>query len=161
MRRKASDNIYFHPDFHGALSCGIDYLHQHYGEDAVRDYLREFAHTFYAPLRQALREKGLVALKDHFETVYRMEGGEVQCELSGDELKISVAACPAVRHMRAHGYPVAPLFHETTRTVNEALCDETPYAAELLDYDPQTGRCIQRFFRRDATPAISGPRRFS
>ena len=150
MNRHASESVYFHRDFHGALSCGIEYLHDHYGEGAVRKFLREFALTFYAPLRQALRTKGLVVLKDHFEAIYRLEGGEAQFELSEDELVIRVAACPAVQHMRSRGYPVARLFHETTRAVNEALCEDTPFVAELGQYDPQTGRSVQRFRRRSA-----------
>ncbi|MEI6166925.1 MAG: hypothetical protein WCS52_07000 [bacterium] len=146
--QRAADNAYLHMDFHGALSCGIEYLHAHFGEQAVRDYLREFALTFYAPLKQALLHKGLVALKDHFEVIYQQEGGTALFELSENVLVIRVAACPAVQHMRAHGYPVARLFRETTQTVNEALCEGTPYAAELVEYDPQTGRSVQRFSRR-------------
>ena len=76
MRRLAAYNDYLHNDFHGALSCGIEYLHTHFGEEAVRNYLREFTLTFHAPLRQALRERGLDALQDHFEDLYRKEGGE-------------------------------------------------------------------------------------
>lgn len=154
MKRQASDNAYFHRDFHGALSGGIEYLHEHYGESAVREFLREFALTFYAPLRKALHEKGLVALKDHFEAIYRLEGGEVQFELSPDILTIRVAACPAVGHIRAHGYPVARLFHETTRTVNDALCEDTPFIAELIDYNPETGAGIQRFRRRSILTGV-------
>ena len=155
MRRQAAGSVYFHQDFHGALSCGMEYLHEQYGEAAVREYLREFALAFYAPLRQALREKGLVALQDHFASIYRQEGGEAQFELSADELTIRVAACPAVRHMRAHGYPVARLFHETTRTINEALCEGTEFVAELVEYEPQTGRSVQRFSRRPSNPDAS------
>jgi len=148
IERRAADNAYFHPDFHGALSCGIEYLDAQYGTEAVRGYLRTFARTYYAPLREALRARGLAALKDHFEALYRAEGGEAAFALTADELVIRVEACPAVRHMRARGYPVARLFHETTRTVNEALCEGTPYAAELAAYDPETGRGVQRFYRR-------------
>ena len=155
MHRQAADSVYFHQDFHGALSCGIEYLHEHFGENAVREYLHEFTLTFYAPLRQALQANGLVALKDHFEAMYRQEGGDVQFELATDELTIRVAACPAVAHMRAHNYPVARLFHETTRTVNEALCEGTPYVAELVEYDPQTGRSVQCFRRRTVAPQTS------
>jgi hypothetical protein len=151
MERKAKDNAYFHQDFHGALSVGIEYLHEHYGERVVCEYLREFALSFYAPLRQALRERGLVALKDHFESLYQIEGGTVQYELSAGELLIRVAACPAVGYMRSHGYPVARLFHETTRTINEALCEGTPFSAELLEYESQTGRSVHRFSSRRGT----------
>lgn len=148
MRRHASDNVYLHRDFHGALSAGIEYLHEHYGEQAVRDYLRQFALGFYAPLRAALAERGLVALKEHFEKTYQVEQAPLDVDFSPDELVLRVASCPAVTHMREHGYPVARLFHETTRTVNEALCEGSEFAAELVEYDPQTGRSVQRFFRK-------------
>jgi hypothetical protein len=148
IHRTASDNKYLHKDFHGALSVGLDYLQRHYGDESVREYLRQFARTFYAPLTDALGRRGLVALAEHFEKVYADESARVRISLSDDELRIDVEACPAVTHMREHGYPVAPLFHETTRTVNEAICEGTPFAAELLDYDPATGRGTQRFFRR-------------
>ena len=148
MRRKAADNEYLHPDFHGALSAGIDYLERNYGEQAVRDYLRQFATSFYAPVTEAINQRGLVAFREYLAIVYEKEGGQVRFDLSEDELTVHVEACPAVMHMRKHGYPVARLFHETTKTVNEAICEGTPFAAELLEYDPETGRGIQRFARR-------------
>ena len=148
MERRASDNEYLHKDFHGALSTGIEYLHTHFGEDAVRDYLRQFTVTYYAPLIAELRREGLPALKRYFEEMYAVEGGEVDIMLSDDELVLTVDACPAVKHMRENCYIVARLFRETTKTVNEALCAGTPFAAELVEYDDATGRSIQRFYRR-------------
>ena len=148
IRRTASDNVYLHKDFHGALSAGIEYLERHFGQEAVRQYLRQFAISYYAPLIEAVRERGLVALYDHFAEVYKEEGAEARMNLTEDELFIELDACPAVAHMRQHGYPVARLFYETAKTVNEALCESTPFAAELLDYDRQTGRSIQHFYRR-------------
>ena len=147
MRRRAADNEYLHKDFHGALSCGIDYLQRAYGEEAVRDYLRAFALSYYAPLRARVAERGLAALQEHFERLYSIEGGDVSIESTGDELTIRVETCPAVMHMRERGHGVAALFVETSRTVNEALCEGTPFEAELLDYEPETGRCVQRFRR--------------
>ena len=148
IRRKAADNKYLHKDFHGALSAGMEYLRESYGEQAVREYLQQFAASFYAPLTDALKTRGLVALEEHFAKVYDDEGGDVRMTLSDDELLLHVEACPAVAHMRQHGYPVAGLFHETTGTVNEAICEGTPFGAELVEYDEQTGRSVQRFFRR-------------
>lgn len=148
MRRKASDNEYLHKDFHGALSNGIEYLDINFGEDAVREYLRRFTKAFYGPLIEQVKARGLIALKEHFERVYAIEGGDASIDLAGDVLAVEVKQCPAVSHMRSHGYSVARLWVETTRTVNEALCEGTPYQAELLDYDEQTGAGIQRFTRR-------------
>ncbi len=148
MHRNASDNEYLHKDFHGALSCGIEYLHEKYGEEAVEKFLRDFTLTYYAPLRDALKSDGLVALKDYFQTLYEAEGGDAQITLTDDELVIKTAFCPAVTHMREHDYEVARLFSATTRTVNEVLCEGTPFGAELVDYDEQTGKSTQRFYRR-------------
>ena len=148
MDRRATDNPYLHKDFHSALNCGIVYLHEHFGEPAVRDYLREFALHWHAPLRQRLVAEGLGVLRQHFETLYGVEGATVRFEQTADELVVRVDACPAVMHMRSRGDAVSPLFVETTRTVNEALCEGTAYVAELLAYDAQTGRSIQRFRRR-------------
>ena len=147
MRRRASDNVYLHKDFHGALSTGLEYVHRNYGEQAVKDFLRQFALTFYSPLRNALKERGLAALKEHFEKIYRDEGGNIEIEFSQDEMILEVQGCPAVIHMREHSCPVASLFHETTRTVNEVICEGTDFAAELLTYEPETGASVQRFFR--------------
>jgi len=151
IRRKAGDNKYLHKDFHGALSAGIEYLQQNYGDDAVREYLRQFATRFYGPLSAALKRRGLVALEEHFARVYEEEGALARMRLSDDELLIELEACPAVTHMRKRGYRVAGLFGETTKTVNEAICEGTPFAAELLEYDDETGRSIQRFFRSDCS----------
>lgn len=148
MRRRHSENAYLHRDFHGALSVGIDYLDQRFGPEAVRDYLRQFTNAYYAPLKRELLARGLVALKEHFESIYRREGSEVEARLNGDELVLEVKVCPAVRHMREHGYPVTGLFMETTRTVNEALCEGTPYQAELVEYEGESGRSVTRFSRR-------------
>ena len=151
MHRSASDNEYLHKDFHGALSCGIQYLEDHFGEDAVREYLHNFARSYYAPVRERVARDGLPAIREHLEKLYRDEGGDVTFESSDDELLVRVSACPAVTHMREHGYPVARLFSETTRSVNEALCEDTPFTAKLVEYDEQTGRSVQRFHRRSAS----------
>jgi len=148
MARRASDNEYLHRDFHGALSAGIDYLHENYGEEAVREYLRRFTVSWYAPLIERVKRTGLSALHDHFRELYEREGGRVELTLDDDELVVKVDACPAVMHMRSQGYRVARLFHETTRTVNEALCTGTGFEAELVEYDPETGRSVRRFSRR-------------
>ena len=148
MRRKASDNVYLHKDFHGALSNGIQFIHEKYGADAVRAYLRQFAAAYYAPLKTEIKERGLPALKDYFEKMYRLEGGVIHLTCSDDELRLEVEACPAVAHMRQQGYAVAELFYETTKTVNATICENTPFAAELVQYDKADGHSIQRFYRR-------------
>jgi hypothetical protein len=160
MRRQAVDNRYFHPDFHGALSAGIEYLDRRYGSEAVREFLRRFTTTFYAPLIKKVRRGGLPALRKHFEEMYLREGGKIRMAGTKGELILEVRECPAVRHMRKRGYKVARLFRETDRTVNSELCTRTPFSAELVSYDRKTGASTTRFFRcKHAPPPISSPLR--
>jgi hypothetical protein len=148
MHRRAADNVYLHKDFHCSMNCGIIYLHQQFGEQAVKDFLREYALHWHAPLRERLIKEGLGALRQYFENLYAVEGATVHFTQTADELVLEVEACPAVTHIRARGDEISPLFIETTRTVNEAICEGTGYVAELVVYDPQNGHSIQRFRRR-------------
>ncbi len=148
MRRRAADNVYLHKDFHGALNQALIYVGEHFGAEAVREYLYQFARAFYAPLTSRLREEGLAALREYFEGVYALEGAECRIEASSDELILRIQSCPAVSHIRKMGLVLSPHFREATRTVNTAICEGTPFEADLLEYDPETGRSVQRFSRR-------------
>jgi hypothetical protein len=148
MRRKASDNVYLHKDFHGALNQALIYLEENFGGDAVREYLYQFARTFYAPLTGEIKERGLDALKGHLERIYAVEGADFRIEFSPEELILRVAACPAVGYIRKMGLAVARHFDETTKTVNAAICEGTGYEFELLEYDPGSGRRVERYSRR-------------
>ena len=148
MRRQAADNEYLHKDFHGAMSCGIQYLQDTYGPEAVIEYLRRFTAPHHPPLKQKLIEQGLPALAEYTRGIYELEGGDIDIDLDDDEMLLRIAECPAVKHMREHGYRVADMWVETTRTVNERLCEGTPFGFELVEYDEQTGRSVQRFYRR-------------
>lgn len=148
VHRSGTDAKYLHPDFHGALSAGIEYVDEHYGENAVVAYLWQFARAFYRPLNEALRRRGLEALEEHYRRIYELERGTARFYRSDDQLRIEVDACPAVMHMRHEGYPVARLFRETLATVGKAICHETDFDAELLEYDDETGRSVRRFVRR-------------
>ncbi len=150
MRRRPEDNDYLPLEFHGQLSGQLEYLEEKYDEDAVRRYLWQFAVHFYAPLTEMLRQRGLIALKERFERIHELEGGRISISFSEDEMVVEVEACPAVTFMRNHGQRVARLFYETGKTTYEAICDGTPFASELVQYDPETGRSTHRFYRRQA-----------
>ena len=87
-------------------------------------------------------------LREHFQAVYDREGANATFEEREDELVVRVRACPTVAHMKANGYPVARLWRETTETVNHALCEGTPFASELVEYDDDSGCRVERFYRR-------------
>jgi hypothetical protein len=150
MSRKAADNEYLHKDFHGAMSCALEYLEKNYGEEAVREYLKKFTRSFYAPLIKDLKERGLTAIKEHSEKIYRIEGGDIEIIFKDNELILNVHKCPVVTYLREKDMKIAPLFYETTKTVNETLCEDTLFKTEFINYDYKTGGNIQKFTRRDA-----------
>ena len=118
--------------------------------EAVREYLREFTKQFYAPLSEKLKTECLIALQGYFENLYKIEHVQIETSLESDELILKIESCPAIMHMRAHNMAVAPLFFETTKTVNETICEGSDFAFELIDYDEQTGQSLQRFYRRQS-----------
>ena len=149
LTRKASDNPYFHKDFHIALNYGIEYLSRNFGEEAVREYLKQFADSYYSLLRIAIKEKGLLTVKEHYEKIYEIEKAVFDMSFSHDELIIHLSASPAVMHIKASGHSVSELFCETITTVNKTICENTAYDFELLEYIEENGAYRLRFFRRE------------
>ena len=123
-------------------------IEKKFGPDAVREYLRDFARSFYVPVKQQLLDFGLIALKERFEKIYRHEGGSFSIDFAEDEMTVKVDACPGVTFMRKNKLVVSALWNETYRTTYETICEGTPFAGELLEYDEQTGRSVMRFWRR-------------
>ena len=149
ISQKAKESTYFHQDFHIALNYGIEYLLQKFGTEAVQEYLAQFAKAYYAPLKRALKETGLVAVKAHYEKIFQIESAQYHMEISGDELFIHLLDSPAVNHIQTSGHQVSPLFHETVSTVNKEICRDTPFDCEMTAYDPDTGGYRLRYFKRD------------
>jgi len=148
MRRRAADNVYLHRDFHAALNRALLFLEDRYGAAAVREFLAGFAAAHYAPLREAIGQRGLAALEDHLAEVFTREGGGVEIGREGDDLVVEVTACPAVAHIKKLGGSLSPLFFETTRTVNEVLCAGIPFGFSFDACDCPAGTCVQRFALR-------------
>ena len=138
-----------HKDFHGALSFGIKFIVDRYGLEGLREYLNGLAKTMYAPLVTRLRGEGLIALREHWDHVFSVEDGEYEMREDDGVLVLDVHQCPAIAHMKKHGYDIAPHFCEHTRMLNEAICNEAGYACSV-DYDQDAGRCTQRFWKAES-----------
>lgn len=135
-----------HKDFHGALSYGLQFVEEEYGEDGLRSFLAGLADTVFKPLAGDLRTRGLAALRDHWHEIFTLEEADFDLKMEGEALVLTVNRCPAVCHMQEHGYAVAEHFCDHTRIVNEAVCDAAGYAC-AVEYDQDAGRCVQRFWK--------------
>ncbi|MCK5862939.1 MAG: hypothetical protein KAH38_10660 [Candidatus Hydrogenedentes bacterium] len=135
-----------HKDFHGALSYGIQFILDEYGMTGLEKYLQGLADTVYAPLVKKLKTEGLDALRDHWQEIFTVEGGEFELHEEKKELVLTVLSCPAITHMKAQGYPISPQFCEHTRILNEAICAGTGYTCSV-ESNQDAGCCVQRFWK--------------
>ncbi len=149
ITQNSSDNPYFHKDFHVALNYGIKYLNQRFGEETVKEYLIQFVVNYHGPLKKALMEKGLVAIKAHYEKNYKIESAVFEMNFSQDDLVIYLSESPAVMHIKAEGHQVSSLYQETVITVNKEICRNTSYDCKMLEYNHENGAYRIRFFKRE------------
>lgn len=150
MVRKAADNKYLHKDFHCGLNLGIDYIAKLYGDEAIVEYLTEYARVFHKPLIEAVKKEGLKALEDYFTKLYETEEAidDIKMTRSDNELVIEIEKCPAIMHIKKQGGEICDTFVETTNTVNKTIVEDTPFEFELVSFDKETGKSNQRFYRK-------------
>lgn len=147
MDRKASQNEYFHRDFHSSLNMGLEYLGRSYGKEELEEYLRQYTRHVYGKLLEKIRAEGLPALKARIDEIYQLERApEAVCaELKGNTLEVRISFCPGVRHLRATGREVSKWYPYSTITVMQTIADECGLKFEMGDYNEETGAASYRF----------------
>lgn len=147
MDRKASQNEYFHRDFHSSMNNGVEYLGSNYGESDVREYLTRYVKHVYPKRVEAIRAGGLAALADQLRDTYTREKADdaLTLTLTPERLDVSVAYCPAVRHLRATGRRVSDWYRCTTEIVMEVLAEESGIGFAMDSYDPDSGAARYHF----------------
>ncbi len=147
--RRAGDNKYLHREFHNYMSMGVDYLGRHFGREAVERYLARFAHNYYSPLIEEVRERGLAALEDFIRKTYETEEAPdvLHTERTEDTLEVRVDACPAVRYLKKADWEPSEWYFLTTETVMKTIAEESGYAFSMNGYDPSTGAAGYAFRR--------------
>ena len=150
IERKASDNKYLHKDFHVTADIGISYVGENYGDDAVKEYLTQYAKSFYKLLVEKVKKNGLKALEDDFINVYRKEEylEDLHVALTEDALKIKVDKCPAVTFMKSIGHTPSKWYKETTYTTYKTLADMCGFDFMVNYYNEEDGSTEFMFIRR-------------
>jgi len=147
MARNASDNEYFHRDFHSSMNMGIHYIGENYGAAAVREYLTQYTKNTYKRILENISNQGLIAIKNQIEDTYAKENSEdaVNISLSENELKIEVFYCPGVKHLKSTGRTVSPWYRYTTEVVMDVLAQEGGFTFSMDSYNEETGAAKYRF----------------
>ena len=141
MDRRASDNEYFHPDFHSSMNMGIDYIGEKFGLNAVREYLEKYTVNVYGNLIADIRKNGIKELEKEIKSTYEKEKAtevlEITCK--GNNLHVKIKYCPAVSYLKNSGREISKWYKYTTETVMEVLAAKTGYKFKMCFYDESTG----------------------
>ncbi len=148
MDRKASDNKYLHRDFHVSADIGIAYVGNNYGDDAVKEYLVQFARSYFSLLAQNVKENGLIELDKYFHKIFDAEekGNYISAELTEKSLKVKILKCPAIEFMKESGRTPSKWYGETTKTVYPELAKMCGVKFDLISYDDETGAAEYVFY---------------
>jgi len=147
MERAASDNVYFHPEFHNSLNAGVDYVGERFGMDGLREFFSQYVQNVLGHMAEDVKERGLAAVAEWIRGSYQKEHALDQLEmvLTARSLDVHVKSCPAVGHIRSLGYTVSPWYRCTTELVMEALAELCNLHFTMRFYEVETGRTQYRF----------------
>lgn len=147
IERKAADNKYLHRDFHISADIGITYVGENYGDDAVKDYLTQYAKSFYKPLAEDVKKNGLKSLEENFENVYKKEEWTeyLHTTLTENELTVKIDKCPAVTFMKSTGHTPSKWYKETTYTVYSVLAEMCKLSFSVKYYNEEDGSTEFKF----------------
>lgn len=148
--KKASDNKYLHRHFHISADCGIIYVGEKYGDDAVIELLVQHAKSFYKLLAEDVKKNGFEPLKKYFVELFEKEeySEHLHTELSDETLKITIDKCPAVVYMKSEGHTPSKWYKETTYTTYKILADMCNLDFEVKYYNEEDGSTEFVFKRR-------------
>ena len=148
MDRKASENEYFHRDFHSSMNMGLEYTGSHYGMEGVREYLTTYTRNVYKPVLTDIAQRGLAAIEAKILDTYAKEKAEdaVTTILTDDQLTVTVHYCPAVRHLKATGREVSSWYRCSTEIVMEVLAEAAGCRFCMEAYDEETGAARYSFY---------------
>lgn len=151
LDRRASENEYFHPDFHSSMNMGIHYVGENYGIEAVEKYLTIYTEHVYGKVIDDIGVRGLSAIADKIRDTYKMEKYPDAAEIleNGNTLTVKIRFCPAVKHLLATGRAVSPWYRYTTECVMRTLARKAGADFSMIFYDEETGAAEYRFDKKD------------
>jgi len=133
------------PDFFFGINATFRHILDTYGEEALHKYWQEMGREHYAFVTQAIRQRGLPALMDHWETLFPQEPGtEVEMVLEGNLLVLDVKICPAILHLKENGREITPCYCDHCTHVSRGMC--SPVGIEV-QVEGGMGACVQRFIK--------------
>ena len=118
-----------HKDFHILFCNTLHYLQENFGEDALKDVLKNTAQNVYRTIYEKLRSGDVSELLEFWEYYLEREGADYTIKKFDDEIHLIVQSCPLLRHLQKNGLLTDPIACQATAFFNDALCENTPFTA--------------------------------
>ena len=133
-----------HRDVHASILDGANYLLDNYGEEALREVLFKTGTEVYKTLHEKLVAGDPSELLAWWRYYLDREGADYTLEETDDGVVLTVADCPALKHLENRGVPGGKGLCRTTRILNEAFCSNSPYEIVLEETGDRSCRQILR-----------------
>jgi len=148
IEKKASDNEYFHLDFHLSMNMLLDYIIDNYGYEGVIEYITQFTKQYHKPLIDKLKRGDLLSLQQYIEKIYTKEKWAANIKYNKNELIFSIESCPGISYIKSKGQIPSKAYVETYKTLYKVLCEKTPFEYTLVKYNENDGKSTHKFTRR-------------
>ncbi len=144
---RASENEYYHLDFHRSMNSVINYVGENHGISAVEDYLGRYTRNVCLKQMTDIETRGIDAIADKIRDTYEKEKSPDAVELvrDGGKLTVNVKYCPGVKYLKDTGRIVSPWYRYTTEVVMKALSEKAGVSFKMLSYDEETGAACYTF----------------
>ncbi|MHC4871763.1 MAG: hypothetical protein ACYTFY_07950 [Planctomycetota bacterium] len=132
-------------DFYFAINATFRFIHDKFGIDVLREYWRDLADQYYAPVSRLWQEQGMSSVKNYWEEFFQAEpGGAVDVSSDEDSVTVSVKVCPAVSHLKKHKRSIVPYFCEQCYYLGKRVSENAGYD---MDLSGGNGSCCQKFYK--------------
>lgn len=118
-----------HKDFHILFCNTLHYLRENFGEDAVREVLRNTAQNVYRSMYEKLCSGDVSELLEYWDYYMAREDAGYSIEKSDNEIRLTVSSCPLLLHFKNSGLTPDPVACDATAIFNDALCENSPFKA--------------------------------
>ena len=138
---KSEDNKYLHRDFHLLGDNALKYCADRFGDEAVVEFINDFARYYYAPVIEKIKKGGLSAIEEWIKGVYEIEEASelVHTEISEDSLTFTIDKSPVIEYMHSLNQEPSKYYIEETRTLYRVIAEECGYGFSLEYYNEDGG----------------------
>jgi hypothetical protein len=137
-----------HMDFHRTMNATIDYLVREHGDEFLKETFRRTAHDVYRSIWLDLQAGSPEQLIEHWRYYFDRENAPCSIKETADEIKMTVARCPAVDYLQKNNIEISPYFCLQTVELNKALSEKTPFK---IDTEIKYPGCCEQIIRKRQT----------